>query len=160
MKATDMSDQHVRDHIELEQLVAAYALAIDAKDWARLDKVFTSDAQLDYSSSGGDDAKGDWPTIRAWLQQNLAMFPMTQHVVGKSVIALDGDSAHCITQFHNPMGVPIDDEGFFDEKGSGLHVFVVGGTYHDDCVRTDDGWRISAKCEQQLFMTGGFPSFR
>ena len=156
-----MNQQEVFDRLEIEQLIVRYTLAIDRKDWEALDLVFTPDATLDYSSSGGADATGLYPAMKIWLQNALAMFPLTQHLVGKSLIDFDGpDVANAITLFHNPMAVPIDAEGFFDAAGTGRHMFVVGGWYHDTCVRTDAGWRISVKNEEQGYMDGGFPPFR
>lgn len=154
-----MDIQEIADRLEIEQLLVRYVEAIDAKDWELLDTVFTPDAHLDYTSSGGPDAKGDYPAMRAWLEKMLAMFPVTQHLIGKSSVDYDGDRARCRTIFHNPMGVPINDDGIYDADGDGLHVFVVGGWYDDTCVRTPHGWRIAEKVEDQAFMDGGFPPF-
>ena len=59
--------------------------------------------------------------------------------------------------FHNPVGVPINADGFYDPKGENLHVFIVGGWYNDFCVKTNDGWRIEKKIEEQAYMQGSFP---
>lgn len=155
-----MEIQEIADRLEIDQLLAAYADAIDRKDWDRLDTVFTPTAHLDYSSSGGPEGKGRYPEVKEWLQKMLAMFPMTQHLVGKSVVEYSGDRARCTTLFHNPMGVPIDADGFYDPEGEGLHVFVVGGTYNDTCVRTAQGWRIETKIEHHAFTQGEFPPFK
>lgn len=157
-----MDIQEISDRLEIEQLIVRYTVAIDRKDWDLLDTVFTTDAFLDYSSSGGTAAQGPYPAMKAWLQNALAMFPMTQHLVGKSLVDLDseGNTAHCTTLFHNPMGVPTDSEGFFDAAGTSQHIFTVGGWYRDTCVRTPEGWKISRKAEDQGHMTGGFPPFR
>lgn len=152
-----MDLQEISDRLEIEQLMVNYIEAIDKQDWDRLDTVFTPDAELDYSSSGGPDGKGSYPDIKKWLQASLAIFPMTQHLIGKSEVVLDGDTAQCRTIFHNPMGVPVNDDGAYDPEGKGLHVFVVGGWYNDTCVRTADGWRITRKHEEQAFTQGGFP---
>ncbi len=154
-----MDLQEISDRLEIEQLLVSYAHAIDDKDWDRLDDIFTPDAHLDYSSSGGPDGKGDYPTIKAWLQSVLPMFPVTHHLIGKSEITIDGDEATCRTILYNPMGLPVNDDGIYDTEGSGLHVRVGGGVYHDTCVRTSDGWRISTKTEEHAFDTGGFPPF-
>jgi hypothetical protein len=143
----------IADRLELEQLVVRYTVAIDRKDWDLLDTVFTPDATLDYSSSA-PDAAGTYPDMKAWLQAVLAPFPMTQHMIGKSYIEYQGDRAVCHSLFHNPMGTMVDDDGYFDPNGKHLHVFVVGGTYHDTCVRTPDGWRIAKKLEEQQFTQG------
>jgi hypothetical protein len=151
------SIQQLSDRIEIEDLLQRYTAAIDAKDWASLDSVFTPDATLDYTTSGGP--VGPYPEVRAWLERALAMFPMTQHMIGKSTVTLDGDGAQCRTIFYNPMAMSIDESGRFvaDGSGPGRHVFVVGGFYNDTCARTPDGWRIVHKYEEQSYLTGGFP---
>ena len=64
----------ISDRMEIEQLMVRYIEAIDSKDWNLLDSVFTHDAFLDYESSGGPSGKGEYPTIKSWLQKNLAIF--------------------------------------------------------------------------------------
>jgi hypothetical protein len=157
-----LSLQQISDRIEVEDLLERYTSCIDAKDWNGLDSVFAPDAILDYSSSGGPPA-GPYPEIKAWLERALAIFPMTQHMIGKSRIRIDGDTAHCRSIFYNPMGMPIDADGQFSTdaaKQAGLHTFVVGGFYNDTCKRTPDGWRIVKKVEEQAYLTGGLaPGF-
>ena len=94
-----MDITEISDRLEIDQLMALYVEAIDSKDWDLLDNVFTADAHLDYESSGGPEGKGDYPTIKLWLQKSLAIFPMTQHMVGKSLVDIDGDTATCRTLF-------------------------------------------------------------
>ena len=148
------------DRLAIEDVIVRYTIAIDEKDWDLLDTVFTPDAHLDYSSSapGVDDANADYPTVKGWLQMALSIFSMTQHMVGKTYIrSWDGDTAQCTTQFHNPMGMPVDDDGKFDSNGSHLHLFYVGGWYHDTVLRTPDGFRIIKKVETSGYVDGGFP---
>ena len=84
-------------------------------------------------------------------------------MIGKSRIAIDGDTAQCRSIFYNPMGMPTDADGNFtaDVAGrAGLHTFIVGGFYNDTCRRTADGWRIVKKVEEQAYLTGGLaPGF-
>ena len=83
-----------------------------------------------------------------------------QHLVGKSLVDYRGDEAQCRTLFHNPMGCPVDDDGYFDPEGTGLHMFYVGGWYNDTCVSTPDGWRIKTKIEEHAFTEKSFPPLR
>ncbi|MEC7923594.1 MAG: nuclear transport factor 2 family protein [Actinomycetota bacterium] len=154
-----MDITEISDRLEIEQLVARYVEAIDSKDWDLLDTVFTENALLDYESSGGPAGKGEYPAIKTWLQENLAIFPMTQHMVGKSLVEIDGDTASCRTIFYNPMGVPVNATGVYDPSGEELHIFVVGGWYNDTCIRTEKGWRIIEKIEEQAYVEGAFPPF-
>ena len=63
----------------------------------------------------------------------------------------------CRTIFHNPGGVPVNTEGLYDPDGEKHHIFIVGGWYNDVCIKTDNGWRIQEKIEEQAYMQGGYP---
>ena len=45
--------QELSDRLEINDLLIRYTYAIDDGDWELLDRVFTPDAQIDYTSSGG-----------------------------------------------------------------------------------------------------------
>ena len=62
----------VEDRIEIDDLLTRYASAIDSRDWALLDTVFTHDAHLDYRSAGG--VAGEYPEVRRWLADVLPVF--------------------------------------------------------------------------------------
>jgi hypothetical protein len=147
-----MDAQSIADRFEIEDLLQRYTTAIDTRDWALLDTVFTPDAHLDYTASGG--ARGAYPEVRAWLAKTLAAFSMSQHMIGKSSYEFGTDEVRCRTIFHNPMGLPTGADGSYDAEGSGMAVFVVGGWYNDRCVRTPDGWRIAEKTEDQGYFEG------
>ncbi|WP_420638255.1 nuclear transport factor 2 family protein [Candidatus Poriferisocius sp.] len=156
-----MNMPNPEDRLAIEDVIVRYTVAIDEKDWDLLDTVFTPDARLDYSSSAPDvpEAAGDYPTVKGWLQAALSIFPMTQHLVGKTYIrSWDGDTAQCTTLFHNPMGMPVADDGkTFDPNGPKQFMFFVGGWYHDTVTRTPDGFRITQKIETSGYHEGGFP---
>lgn len=154
---TSELETQLADRFAIDDLMVRYIDAIDTKDWDLLDTVFTPDAILDYTTSGGPDAKGPYPEIKKWLQNALAVFPLTQHMIGKSKIEFDGDMAKCRTIFHNPMILPINSDGNYDSSGTGQSVFIVGGWYLDTCQKTADGWRIVHKYEEQAYMSGSFP---
>ena len=147
MPASTLSLQEISDRIQIGDLLTRYTVAIDQKDWSLLDTCFTPDAHLDYTSAGG--VAGDYPKVRAWLEVVLAPFPMTVHYITNSVVDLDGDAATARTAVLNPMG-------FQNEDGS-MHLFTVGAHYHDELVRTDDGWRIRERIEESAFMDGTLP---
>ncbi|MBS0315243.1 MAG: nuclear transport factor 2 family protein [Proteobacteria bacterium] len=124
------------DIVEIQQLLAAYVFAIDAKDFDALDRVFTPDATFDYSVTGGET--GDYAKIKPWLKKALAPFPVTQHLIGLPLIRLNGDTATARTMLFNPMQLG---------RPEGDHLFFVGATYVDDLVRTPEGWRIARRAE-------------
>jgi 3-phenylpropionate/cinnamic acid dioxygenase small subunit len=137
-----MTLKEISDRIEIDDLLIRYTVAIDEKDWNLLDTVYTPDALIDYTTSGG--IKGEYPEVRAWLAKALAPFTMTQHLISNSVIELDGDTATGRTMVFNPMGT--------DDGRGGLNMFYVGAWYEDKLVRTADGWRIAERFEQKAFM--------
>lgn len=128
--------QQALDVLAIQQLLAKYVFAIDAKDFERLDEVFTDDAVVDYTATGG--AIVSYAGLKSWLAEALATFPLTQHQIGLPLIALDGDRASARTMLFNPMLQSADESN---------HLFFVGATYVDDLVRTAAGWRISRRLE-------------
>jgi len=140
-----LSLQQISDRIEINDLLIRYTKAIDDKNWDLLDSVYTPDADIDYTTSGG--IAGKYPEIRDWLAKALAIFPATVHFIGNSEIELDGDHAKGRTFVLNPMAVPKED--------GKIDMFTVGAYYIDDLVRTSEGWRIAKRFEQQVYMQGG-----
>ena len=128
------------DIIAIQQLLAAYVHAIDAKDYDALDAIFITGATVDYRAAGG--AVGEWPAMKDWLARALAPFPLTQHLIGLPLIRLDGDRASARTMLINPMRLG---------RPQGDHLFLVGCTYVDELVRTAEGWRIASRVERDFW---------
>ena len=55
------------DIIEIQQVLAAYLYAIDAKDYDKLDAVFTPDCEFEYIIENGRSIKGKYPEIKRWI---------------------------------------------------------------------------------------------
>lgn len=134
-----MNTDLARDIAEIQKLLAAYAFAIDARAFDRLDDIFTPDAQIDYTATGG--AAGDYPTIKTWLVQALAPFRQSQHLLGLPLIEIVGDRATARTMLFNPM-----------LQSAGDHLFFVGASYLDDLVRTERGWRICRRRQADVWV--------
>ena len=122
-----MDQQALEDRIAAEDLLTRYATAVDRRDWVQYRSIFTSDAEIDYSSAGG--IAGTVDEIVEFLSTSLEMFEMTQHLVSNIDLEVNGDSATVTAMFNNPMRLPGGDTWF------------TGGWYHHDLVRTPDGWR-------------------
>ena len=147
MASREMSIREISDRIEINDLLIRYTVAIDKKDYELLDTCFTPDAQVDYTTSGG--TKGAYPEVRKWLEQALSVFPITMHFISNSVVEIDGDRATARTYVINPMVFVNPDES--------QHIFTVGAYYNDELVRTDDGWRIAERFEEQAYLEGSLP---
>lgn len=144
-----MSDDslYLRDRLEINDLLTRYAWAIDSKDWDALDRVFTHDAHIDYTATGG--IAGTLADIKPWLAKSLAAFPATQHLLSNSQVTITGDTATARTAVYNPMGAAT--------REGPLHFFFMGGIYADHLVRTADGWRITQRVEHLVWMDGKLP---
>lgn len=138
-----MTLQEISDRLEIQELFVDYSQAIDRRNWDALDAVFTPDAFIDYSSTGG--SSGDLASTKEFLAQAMPMFKTFQHMVGTSKIVVDGDTATATSILHNPMTFPAQG----DESP---RTFFVGVWYHDKLVRTSDGWRIKERVEELSYM--------
>jgi 3-phenylpropionate/cinnamic acid dioxygenase small subunit len=144
-----MSDDllELRDRLAINDLLVRYAWAIDTKEWDTLDTVFTPDAKIDYTRTGG--IAGSLAEIKPWLAESLAAFPATQHLLSNSQVTIEGDTATARTAVYNPMGAAT--------REGPLHFFFMGGYYADRMVRTPDGWRIKERVEHLVWMDGTLP---
>jgi len=139
--------QALADRLDIEDVLTRYAWAIDSKQFDELDDVFTLDAHIDYTSSGGE--AGTYPDVKAWLAKVLPHFPAYQHLVTNKQITIPGDHATSRSEFYNPMIMAKPDDT--------TSIFFVGGEYHDQLVRTPNGWRITNRVEKSIWTDGAVP---
>ncbi|MET8769486.1 nuclear transport factor 2 family protein [Streptomyces sp. NPDC004658] len=130
----------VRDRLAVDDLVTAYAVAVDDGDWPAYRGLFTADGRADYRSAGG--IEGDAGRVAAWLAESLALFAMRQHLIVNRQVRfglLDqdtGDTARVRADYLNPMRLTRAD-------GSAAPDVVCGGRYDFGLLRTAEGWRLS-----------------
>ncbi len=136
----------ISDRMEIADVVTRYTRAIDTGDWDRLDTVFTPDARIDYTESGG--IAGSFAEVKPWLAEMLpAFFPLRMHTIGQLDVVFTGpDRADVVAYFDNPMPMA-------DGHG-GTTVVELGGMYHHEMVRTPDGWRSQRLHEQIVWKRG------
>lgn len=143
-----MDLQQLIDRAEITDALTRYTLAVDEGDFDRLDTVFTPDAHIDYTESGG--VADAFPAVKAWLAEALPAFSTHRlHTIGQ--ISFDfaegGDAADVVAYFDNPMRIA--------DGAGGERVVEVGGWYRHSFVRTADGWR-SRRLHEQVVWTRGF----
>lgn len=136
--------QELSDRLEIQDLITDYSYAVDTHSWSDLDAIFTADAVLDFTATGGE--RGDLPAIKEFFERALNLFSGHQHLVATSKIEIDGDTATGRTLCHNPMYLAGD--------GGAQRVIFVGLWYHDTFVRTADGWRIDTRTQQKGYLHG------
>lgn len=145
-----LSLQEISDRLEIQDLLVDYSYAIDNRDWDALDAIFTPDASIDYTATGG--IRGSLAEIKAFLPEGLAWFSSYQHLVATAKITITGDEATGRSICHNPM--------VFGE-GKTSHTLFVGLWYIDRYVRTPEGWRIAERGEERSYVFNapeGFPT--
>lgn len=130
--------QTLSDRIEIDDLITTYTRAVDTLDWARLDSVFTPDATIDYTASGG--IRGSYDEVRAWLAETLPVFSAMQHFVCQKEVTLDGDTAEVRAYMLNPLAIAQPDGSVWRME--------LGGYYVHQLVRTSEGWRSRELVEE------------
>ncbi len=134
-----LSLAEISDRLEIQQLMVDYSTAIDRRRFDDLDRIFTSDAYIDYRATGGVD--GRYPEVKAWLADVLPNFPAYSHMLGNFDVRIDVDMATSRTICFNPMVM----------GGDKQQVYFVGLWYIDEFVRTAEGWRMSRRVEEKCF---------
>ena len=137
----------LQDRAEIQDLLNRYAQMVDFREWERMDEVFAPGATIDYRSTGG--VAGEYRETLAWLDRALEPWPINLHFITNVSIELDGDRATSRCYFHAPMGRAEND-------GAQL-VITNAGYYDDQLVRSESGWRISARHCEQTLMIGSLP---
>ena len=137
--------QAISDRIEIEELLARYARALDYRQWEDLEAIFTEDGEFDAGGLGHPHGPA---AIREMIEGTIGHLDATQHLVGKSLIefSTDGESAEVRTYLisqHIRESTP----------GPVKHYFL-GGEYADRVVRTPDGWRIAYRRLDRLWKQG------
>jgi hypothetical protein len=132
--------------LAIRELIDRYAMAVDGRNWELYRTVFTPDATIDYTDSGG--MRADLETTVKWLDEVLGIFAGLQHNMTNHVVELDGDRARACTYYvaHHTL-----------VEGDGESLLTMGGFYRDRLVRSGEGWRISERVELGEWMQGPYP---
>ena len=109
------------DIIEIEQLLARYAVAMTKDDIDSVIEVFTPDGT--YSAFGDTYTLGDFPTL-------VAAAPKGLFLTGTPALELDGDE-----------GTGEQPLCFVDQTNHAMRI----GYYTDTYCRTPDGWRLRTR---------------
>ncbi|WP_280339864.1 nuclear transport factor 2 family protein [Nocardia neocaledoniensis] len=125
-----MSTNSIADKSDIIDLTYAYADALDRRDWAALDSVFTPDMTANYAGeydlSGREQVVG---MIRTFLEP----CGPSQHLLSNPCVTVDGDAATLSVKLR------------VHHLGAGEHsdlTYEIFGWYHALVTRTACGWRI------------------
>jgi hypothetical protein len=134
-----MGIQEISDRLEINNLLIDYCSAVDSRDFAAFDRIFTPDAVIDYTALGG--IRGTVAEIKEYLGRVMPHFPSFQHMIANSRVWIDGETARGRTMCHNPMEIPLPE--------GGTQIAYYGLWYVDRLVRTAEGWRICERVEER-----------
>ena len=131
--ADEASDQatltYLMDYNAICACQYSYALGIDMKQPELI--AFDETIDVCYPATGTvlNDRPG--PEFAQSLVSNMAARDIvTQHYMNVYSLTIDGDTAHGITYLRATHLM------------EGADIYIVGGYYENDYVRTEDGWRI------------------
>jgi hypothetical protein len=116
---------------KIRDCIARLARGEDRRDAALITACHWPDATSDYGVF-----RGNFDEYLAWVVPGSPAIPVTQHVLGQSVIELDGDTARVethVTSYHRLIMVD-------SERDT-----VVGGRYLDRLEKRGGEWRIAAR---------------
>ena len=126
----------VADVVELEQVLARYAVGMTADDIESVMEVFTADGT--YSAFGDTYTIAEFPTLAASAPKGLYM-------VGPPAVDLDGDS-----------GTGRQPLCFVQQDNHDMRI----GYYSDTYARTESGWRLRTRSMTFLRRSGAQDSGR
>jgi len=133
--------QDLLDRVAIVEVLDRYATALDRRDWALLDDVFTADACVSFRAG---EVIGSAAIVAA-IRAHLDGCGPTQHLLGNYRVRILGDraeSACYVRAIHVGAAAQVD------------RTYEVGIEYRDVLERTGAGWRIAARSFHTLWETG------
>jgi 3-phenylpropionate/cinnamic acid dioxygenase small subunit len=135
--------QDISDRADIEDVLNRYTKALDTKDWALLERVFSQQAEADFSQVGGPPRPVVSSTSIAEVLKATLGTLITQHISSNSLIELSGGTAKVMSYVMAQHW----------RKSDGLE-FVLRGRYTDIFVIEAAGWRIAKRLLQPIHATG------
>jgi SnoaL-like domain len=133
-----LSLREISDRLEIEELLVRYCYAVDDRDWEAYRNVFTPDAVLDDTVTGGIRSGVEEHVV--FMKRALSKILISQHAISTLLLDIRRDQANARVHCSCPMLVDL---------GEGKkQVFFQGLWYRDRVVRTPEGWRISELVEE------------
>jgi hypothetical protein len=130
MKGPEVADLPTADVLEIQQLLARYAIGMTRDDVDSVIEVFTPDGT--YSAFGETYQLTDFPAL-------VAAAPKGLFLTGTPALELDGD-----------VGTGMQTLCFVDQTDHNMRI----GYYTDTYRRTDDGWRLATRSMTFLRRSG------
>jgi 3-phenylpropionate/cinnamic acid dioxygenase small subunit len=127
----------------IEDVLLAYATALDCRDWAALEGVFAADAVADYCGIGVFEGR---QAIVGVVADFLGHCGATQHMITNVRVDLP-DQGEARTRCY--LQAIHAGKGAYSGK-----IMTVWGEYADRLEQRPEGWRIVHRALQVLLVTG------
>ena len=124
---------NVADHAAIIERVNQFGLAIDLRNWQKLQSLFNDPVEFDYSSIGETAGTLHPEDIVNTARRDLGGFQATQHLITNHHIELLGDAAKCQAHVRALHFLP---------NNQGDSIFEMGGYYTVELGRSHSGWQI------------------
>ena len=145
-----LTQQEITDRLEIEDVLIRYCYAVDDRDWDAYRKIFTPDAVIDDTVTGG--VKSGVEEHVTYLTKALSKILISQHAISTTLIDLKDDEARVRTHCSCPMVVDL---------GEGKRqVFFQGLWYRNRLVRRQDGWKIKELLEEGYWIHNAPAGFK
>ncbi|MBS1524456.1 MAG: nuclear transport factor 2 family protein [Bacteroidetes bacterium] len=132
-----MTQQQISDRMQIQDVLVRYCYAVDDRNWDAYRKVFTADAVIDDTKTGG--IKSNVEDHITYMKRALSKILLSQHAISTVLIEITGDTAKVRTHCSCPMKVALEN--------GGTQIFFQGLWYYDKLVRTNEGWKIKDRYE-------------
>lgn len=123
----------------IRELVEAYLVSVDSKDWDGIEAVFTPDAVARYNNETAPLSGASTITDRL---RRMEAYSASNHVLSCLKVVVEGDQA--TAEFNVLATLHAGEIGTGRVQGRSVH-FV------DKLVRAADGWKVSERVHEPMF---------
>lgn len=124
--------QELLDHHDIRQLLATYCHGCDRGDEVEMASTYAAESWDDHGPRKMEGRRFSIETV----EESLRTTSLVSHLLGQSLIKVDGDMAGAETYFVATLLYPGKGDG------QGETIGQLGGRYVDTLVRENGGWRI------------------
>jgi hypothetical protein len=139
--------RNVLDRLQIEELIHAYAQAVDLRRWDLFDVIFDADAVIDASGVGLSASQSPACFMERVEAGRGPNWTVVQHCMTNIAVEVHGDTANSFTDCYDAKLYPIT-----DRPGSGTERTVCI-FYRDAWIRKNDSWRLRRR---EIYLRGKF----
>ena len=133
-----LSIQHISDRLEIQDILTRYCYAVDDRNWDRYRQLFTPDAVIDDTVTGG--IKSGVEEHIPYMKKALSKVLLSQHAISTTLVELNGNEAAVRAHCSCPL--------VLDTGETNGHVMFQGLWYRSSLIRTREGWKIRSLLEE------------